>query len=751
MTINVKPPAVVLTGQAAAARQIELLTGSEGASVCFRTFNDDAKRKDDSLACKLVGSLDDALPKLQALQSNGAGVFVVINGGGHTDAGITRIRAVFIDGDDIPLPNAWHVAPHFLVVRDDSHWHAFWAVAEGFPLGQFTTIQRRLAQHYGSDPKIHNASRVMRLAGSTHKKNPASPVPISLHDLSAEKSASELHRYTLAEVTAGLPDAKSKATTEKKAGPSVELDTEIAIAKARAVLTEAKPAIEGDQGDATTYTLFARVLDCGVSEEMAFEIAKEDGGWNSRCSPPWNDDDLRRKIKNAKNYRQNEGVVIGRGDLMATSVFGSAASANGQSPDTGLPTINGDNSDLQFARGERGGISKTFRNALVAAMRMPAKPELDTFTGEVCFRGDIFWPEKHGRQFNDTVTRAVRVYWADKFGLEPADKDVQAAVLWLADQHTFDSLQEHIQSVQWDGVGRLDMWLTRYMSAEDTPLNRAIGRKFLIGMVCRAFEPGCKHDEMLVFEGPQGSNKSSLTKLLAGPSRFFYETSIKNLSDKDARISTRGRWIGEFSELIGISRTEVEELKAFLSTQIDDYREPYGRRNTRFPRVTLFVGTTNDSGYLMDQTGARRFWPVRTGRIDLEAFARDRDQLIAEAAFLALIEDNRLSPELWGDAASATADRLVVHPWEETLRVYVDHGPAAHNEDPKPVERVHAGTLLRNALGIPEDRQTAANAKTLRTIMEHRLGWHYRPSLRIGKLPPTSGYVRPGSKVRGDV
>lgn len=68
-----------------------------------------------------------------------------------------------------------------------------------------------------------------------------------------------------------------------------------------------------------------------------------------------------------------------------------------------------------------------------------------------------------------------------------------------------------------------------------------------------------------------------------------------------------------------------------MSRNIDHYRPPYARTTIDVPRQCVFVGTVNDSEYLKDETGNRRFWPVKCVRIDIERLAADRDQLIAEA------------------------------------------------------------------------------------------------------------------------
>ncbi len=153
----------------AAQRHIELISGTSDAAVRFRLIHDRDKTKP---AIKLRGSLWDCWPDIEAAQSNGYGVFVVVNEGGDTDAEISEIRAIFIDADNVAMVERWHVPPDFVVQRDDLHWHAYWLITD-LPVAQFRQLQKRLARHYGTDPAVCNPSRVMRLAGTLHQKGGA--------------------------------------------------------------------------------------------------------------------------------------------------------------------------------------------------------------------------------------------------------------------------------------------------------------------------------------------------------------------------------------------------------------------------------------------------------------------------------------------------------------------------------------------------------------------------------------------------
>ena len=136
-------------------------------------------------------------------------------------------------------------------------------------------------------------------------------------------------------------------------------------------------------------------------------------------------------------------------------------------------------------------------------------------------------------------------------------------------------VRDYLDALRWDGVPRLEHWTITYLGAEDTPLNRAFGSRWMISAVARIMQPGAKADHMLILEGPQGAKKSSALKALAGADWFTDE--LAEIGSKDAAQQMRGIWIIEIAELDAISRAEVSRIKAFLTRTTDRYRPPYER------------------------------------------------------------------------------------------------------------------------------------------------------------------------------
>ena len=140
------------------------------------------------------------------------------------------------------------------------------------------------------------------------------------------------------------------------------------------------------------------------------------------------------------------------------------------------------------------------------------------------------------------------------------------------------------------------------------------------------------------------------------------------MKDKEVIEQLQGKWIVEIAELGGMRKAEVEHVKALASRTCDRARLSYDKLTTEAPRQCVFIGTTNESEYLRDQTGNRRFWPVRCVKFNLEMLTRDRDQLLAEAAAReATAASIRLPEELWADAAEQQQDRTIEEPWVATL------------------------------------------------------------------------------------
>ena len=236
--------------------------------------------------------------------------------------------------------------------------------------------------------------------------------------------------------------------------------------------------------------------------------------------------------------------------------------------------------------------------------------------------GSMPWRAGGGwREWVDTDDIAL-AEWLQLRGLNAKPTTCAAAVQNFAAARPVHPLRDHLDGLAWDGQPRLDRWLMIYMGVTDTAYARAVGRKWMVQAVARVYRPGCKADHALILEGPQGAFKSTACTVIAMSPDWFADE-IADLGSKDSAQDLRGKWIIEIGELSAMRRSEVERVKAFISRCIDHYRPSYGRRSQDFPRSCCFIGTTNADAYLADETGGRRFWPVKIGTVDIDQLRRD--------------------------------------------------------------------------------------------------------------------------------
>ena len=257
-----------------------------------------------------------------------------------------------------------------------------------------------------------------------------------------------------------------------------------------------------------------------------------------------------------------------------------------------------------------GAPAKTTDNVLLILENDPllkGKLAFDEFANRGLVLGSLPWDSRCGRrQWTDVDDAGLRHYVEKIYGITGKEKIYDAAAL-AAHKHVINDVRDYLAGIIWDGVRRLDTLLIDYLGAEDNAYTRAVARKSLAAAVARVMTPGVKYDYMPILSGPQGIGKSTLLRLLG---LRWYSDSLTTFEGKEASEMIQGVWINELGELNGLSRSETNAVKQFLSRTDDIYREPYGRRTGTYPRRCVFFGTTNDSEFLRDRTGNRRFWPV---------------------------------------------------------------------------------------------------------------------------------------------
>lgn len=301
------------------------------------------------------------------------------------------------------------------------------------------------------------------------------------------------------------------------------------------------------------------------------------------------------------------------------------------------------------------------------------------------------------------------------YAMNVSRADCAAQLLHAALKNPVDPVADYLQGLKWDGRPRINKALAHYGGAMgNSAYIDGISRKFFVSAVARVLEPGCKVDTMLILHGEQGLGKTKFVEILGSP---WAATLKLDISNKDSILVATGSWLVELAELVSLHRSDIESMKAFLSTRNDVIRLPYAKTVESFPRRSVFIGTTNDDTPLTDPTGNRRFWPVTFTELREEELVRDRDQLWAEAveAFYAgeewyfkLETDLKMVEREQGAYEEEDTMGEIILGW------YLKKAP------PRP-ERVTTQEIMRYAFSLMPDQM---NNKTARRIGDsmRRLG-----------------------------
>lgn len=323
--------------------------------------------------------------------------------------------------------------------------------------------------------------------------------------------------------------------------------------------------------------------------------------------------------------------------------------------------------DLLFVKGEKGKIyiqnTENMFRILNNHPDFKGTFRTDTFRGVSERRVNGVWRRLQDSDEVDIQTHISVLFSAFRKVGKLMIKD---AIEKVCEVNKYDSATDYIKSLTWDKTPRLDTWLQTTYGATDDELHQKIGSNWLKGLVKRIIDPGCKFDYVLVLEGEQGIRKSTSFSVLAGPLGHV-ETTLTT-DNKDFYMQFLGNAIVEFSEGESLSRTEVKRMKAMITVQNDKYRLPYGHYVTENPRRCVFAMTTNQTEYLKDETGNRRWLPVSVTKVaDTEWLASNRDQLFAEAHYRLTVGKETVHEFPEKEMRDAQNDRRIQNPNSEQI------------------------------------------------------------------------------------
>jgi len=495
----------------------------------------------------------------------------------------------------------------------------------------------------------------------------------------------------------------------------------------------ASAAVEGQNGDLRTFQAACHGRELGLSPQKTYDTMLE--YYNPRCVPPWDPEVLKDKISNAYTYstRTPQGIK----------------SIQNEFPDA-LPKTETVNIKYQFDR--HGVLKKTMFNLKMMFEYPTIRENPDTKHKIVldipaignCLKYDQFahrvvWIKpapwyKASPDWCDEDAIEFKSILSERLGLDFPTLMIHEVASVCASKRAFHPVREYLENCVWDGIPRIDNWLSKYCGALETEYTRFIGRKVLVAAVARVYRPGCKFDHVLVTEGLQGVGKSYMWEILTAP--WFTDAPL-HIQDKSAVEVMRGKWVIELAEMDALSKYESQTIKGFLSRTEDRCRLAYERKARSFPRQNVFVGSINpeQSGWLKDRTGNRRYWPLAVTKIDLKALKEVKDVLWAEA-LLAFEKGETLfvdDPKMQQLMREEVNTRMQEDPWfwllEEYLHTHIQEYVTSDKIVVMPVE-LYTRCIGGNAatFKMPEANRISSILKTLgfnKTKSVYKTGYVY--------------------------
>lgn len=426
----------------------------------------------------------------------------------------------------------------------------------------------------------------------------------------------------------------------------------------------------------------------------------------------------------------------------------------------------------KLRKNSAGITERTINNALTILendIGLKEKLVFDRFSNRFLIKEAMPWGrpgEKYPKLWNDSDDAELRGYFENMYEGFKGTGAINDALAILKNRKSINVAKQYFESLVWDGKARIDSLIIDYLGAEDNEYTRQVTRKALTAVVARAItEMPVKFDNMIILTGKQGIGKSTLLNKLAGE---WFTDNIVDFNSKDTLLLLQNCIIVEVPELQGFNKADSNRLKQFLGQKTDKYRAPYERREEEHPRHCVFFGTTNDSEFLRDSTGNRRYWPIEVGKQkasknvfkDLDS---EKDQIWAEAVVkFRTGEPLYLVGDVLKVAETEQRARLIVDPWEEIISEYLnrpipidwfDRNTEAQknfwifkNENDNDLierDRVCASEILTVCLGIEAKRQTSLDRKRVIDIIRKMSDYKFLKTIRFGNsYGRTSGFIK---------
>ncbi|MHB8272793.1 VapE domain-containing protein [Bradyrhizobium sp.] len=334
------------------------------------------------------------------------------------------------------------------------------------------------------------------------------------------------------------------------------------------------------------------------------------------------------------------------------------------------------------------------------------------------------------RPWTDADTRRATAFIQQALNLPKfSSMTVYEAIQHAAECDPHNSVVEWLDSLKWDGISRINTWLTDTLEVEHNEYSMSVARNWLIGMVNRAYDPGCKMDHMPVLEGPQGLRKTTFLETLGGE---WYKSLPMKFGEKDFLQAIKGAWLVEIPDMTGFTRGDHSAIISTITIRHDEYRKSYGRETESHPRTTVFSATSERDNYLSDIRGRRRYWPLRCKKIHIDVLVAQRENLFAEA--VNLYKRGEMYWEMPESTDEEQRARAEPDPWAEKV-IYT----AEMHFEASQCDLLRAqitATFLLEKLGVTIDRQTQTERNRISAILDGN-GWknHRTPNARLWYKP----------------
>ncbi len=328
-----------------------------------------------------------------------------------------------------------------------------------------------------------------------------------------------------------------------------------------------------------------------------------------------------------------------------------------------------------FERSGQGKVLATIGNAVTFVSEPEAcgvRLRFDTFRGELVIASA---DSEDWRPFEDADAVDLRMLFAKlPSNAEAMGKELMRdAITKVARDNRFDTAIEWLENIvpAWDGVPRIERFYPDYFKTEDTPYTRAVGLYVWTAHAGRVLSPGCQADMATILTGSQGLLKSSGIMAMS-PSEEFYGKIDLELKDADLSRQLRGMLVGELDELKGLAGRQGDSIRAWMTKRFEKWTPKYQEYGTTFPRRMIIHGTSNPEEVLADETGERRWLPMKVlGMVDVARIEADRLQLWAEGR-----ERWKAEGILWQEAERLARGEhhkfKATDPWEGPVERWLD-------------------------------------------------------------------------------